>query len=104
MNYTQQELSEFIKKEINDYKCDIQLDNLLEDDLGITGDDASELIHAFSKKFNVDISNFIFSNYFYDEPSAFSNFSGRKKPITVNHLLKAIQEGKLDEEILNTED
>jgi acyl carrier protein len=36
----------------------------IEADLGITGDDAVELINSFGKEFNIDISGFDFSKYF----------------------------------------
>jgi len=39
----------------------------IEDDLGITGDDADELIQKFEKHFHVDMATLNFSDYFYSE-------------------------------------
>ena len=39
----------------------------VEDDLGITGDDAYELIQKFEQAFIVDMSSLIFTEYFYTE-------------------------------------
>lgn len=40
------------------------------EDLGIVGDDAEELLTEFSEKFNVDLTNFRFQDYFPDEGTA----------------------------------
>jgi len=42
----------------------------IENDLGITGDDASELIQKFEQEFSVDMNGLIFTGYFYDESEA----------------------------------
>jgi Protein of unknown function (DUF1493) len=39
----------------------------IEDDLGITGDDADEMIQKFEQYFHVDMRNLNFSEYFYCE-------------------------------------
>jgi Protein of unknown function (DUF1493) len=39
----------------------------IEDNLGITGDDADEMIQKFEQYFNVDMRNLSFSEYFYCE-------------------------------------
>lgn len=47
----------------------------LRDDLGIDGEDAEELMLAYSKKFNVNLSNFRFDRYFFNEyPSSILDF------------------------------
>ena len=47
----------------------------LRDDLGVDGEDAEELMLAYSKKFNVDLSNFKFDRYFCSEyPSSILDF------------------------------
>jgi hypothetical protein len=95
------ELVVFIREQINEYNMPMTKETLIEDDLGITGDEAEELIVNFSKKYNVDISSFIFANYFFDEPGIF--LQNRKiKPFTIGHLEKAIIAGRLDEEIINS--
>lgn len=105
---------EEIKLMLN-YKCGVNKNKILissklEDDLGLTGDDAVEFIVDFSKKFNVDMSNFIISDYFSNEAfdfiGSFINFFKRKevvvkKSLTVGNLLKIIEVGKLDEDTIN---
>ena len=86
-------------------------DALLENDLGISGDDAVEFIVAFSKEFNVDVSKFMAAEYFSPEgdailPAIIKLFTGKKKvkqkELTIKHLEKAVMAGKLDEEIINS--
>ncbi|CAG5003333.1 hypothetical protein DYBT9275_03129 [Dyadobacter sp. CECT 9275] len=76
----------------------VEIDNLnvhknLEIDLGITGDDASDLIAAFAERFKVDISKFKFHEYFHSEPSllSFSNDSFGKKEFTIRDLVEAAE-------------
>ncbi len=78
----------------------------IEDDLGVSGDDAVEFILAFGKEFNVDVSNFMLADYFSPEgdfilPAIIRFLTNKKKrerkSFTVGHLEKAIMEGRLDE-------
>jgi hypothetical protein len=93
-------LVSFIRDEINEFKKPINRDTLIEDNLGVTGDEAAEMILNYSKKFNVDIDNFTFAKYFNDEPSIF--LANRKlDPLTVRDLEKGIIAGRLDEEVIN---
>ena len=73
-------------------------------DLKLWGDDAYEFIVAFSKKFNVDISEFDFDKYFYPEGdrilSAILDFVLRRKrpakvKITLADLERAVKIRKL---------
>lgn len=79
----------------------ITLDTSLEEDLGITGEEAEELIVKFSIRFVVNIDQFHFSKYFYPEPPSGVLHPGIKR-LTVGHLLNAIEAGRLDEEIINS--
>jgi acyl carrier protein len=83
----------------------------IEDDLGISGEDAVEFIIAFGKKFNVDVSKFMAAEYFSPEgdvilPAIIRFFTGKKQPkrknLTIGHLIKAIVAGRLDEEVINS--
>ena len=87
-------LVSFIKDEILDPGFEITTYLSLEDDLGISDDDASEFILAFSKKFKVNIEDFNFSDYFNSEPSWLTSLS-KKALLTVETLNNAIHEGKL---------
>ncbi len=57
---------DFMKTEYM-WEDDSSLNSELEKDLGITGDDAYEMIEKFSKKYMIDISNFRFDQYFSPE-------------------------------------
>lgn len=82
----------------------------IENDLGVTGDDAIEFIIAYGKIFNVDVSRFMAADYFEGEgdkilPAIIRFLFGKKKKIrkilTVAHLEKGVVAGCLDEEIIN---
>lgn len=83
----------------------------LEDDLGVTGDDAVDLLLAYSKTFNVDVTKFMAADYFDAEgdpilPAILRMLIGKKKRknkvLTVAHLEKGIMSGKLDEAVINS--
>ncbi len=66
--------------------------------LHIEGDDAEDLLVAFSEAFEVDISNFPFDDYFYSESKVpylwFIKFLGlgkEKKPFYIYQLETAIK-------------
>jgi acyl carrier protein len=80
---------------------DITENTYLEKDLGIYGDDAVEYIIAFGKAFNVDVSKFMAADYFSGEGISFSK-AQEKKELSITHLIKAIQAGRLDEEVINS--
>lgn len=73
----------------------------LENDLGVTGADALELMVAYGKFFNVDVSKFMAADYFNAE-GLMLIFHSKMKPFTVGHLLKGILAGRLDEEVMNS--
>ena len=83
----------------------------IENDLGVTGDDAVDLLIAYSKAFNVDLTKFMAADYFDGEgdpilPAIIRLFTGKKKKtnkiLTVGHLEKGILAGRLDEEVINS--
>lgn len=83
----------------------------LEEDLGITGDEACDFLIKYGKAFKVDISNFSVDGYFKPEGYSFLDTILEdmklkkkyiKKDFTVGDLIKGIQAGKLDNDILNT--
>ena len=102
-------LKKFIANQaaVNEYE--VTPDARLYDDLGIYGDDAFELLIAYGKKFDVDLSKFMAADYFRGEgdvilPAIIRFFLNRPKPkyktLTVSHLEKGIIAGKLDETII----
>src|SRR5262245_44890368 len=83
----------------------------IERDLKVTGDDSDDFLIAFGKEFNVDVSHFRIGDYFQDErnkilPGIVRVITGKQDPIkkrlTVEHLLKAIEVGRLDDEVINS--
>jgi acyl carrier protein len=85
----------------------------LENDLGVSGDDAYEFIVAFGKEFNVNISNFMAAEYFSPEgdpilPAFIRMLTGKKSPqrkiLTIKHLAKAVEIGWLDEDVINNKE
>lgn len=82
----------------------------IEQDLRITGDEAWDFLIKYGKYFNVETSNFIFSDYFEAEGIDFITpileilrlkKKKKKKELTIGHLIKGIEAGKLDDEIIN---
>jgi acyl carrier protein len=98
------DLVTFIRDMTADYDTPITLETLVENDLGVSGLGAENFIVAFGEQYNVDISHFKFSKYFYSEPHIFS-FLSRKKttPFKVAFLVKAIVAGRLDEQVINSD-
>jgi hypothetical protein len=96
------ELVAFIRKQIGEYDMPIERDTLIEDDLGVTGDEAYELLAAFSIRYNVDISGLNFEKYFYDEPGIFNLQNRKVEPFAVGYLEKAMLTGRLDEEVIGS--
>lgn len=84
----------FLREEIGEFNLEITETTTLEDDLGVTGDEAYDLIKRFSVKYNVDISDFKASSYFYPEPSFLSKIVPIK-PLTIGDLFYSIKEKKL---------
>jgi acyl carrier protein len=105
-------VKEFTTKQSGIKEDKIKEDASLENDLGIYGDDAVEFIIAFGKEFNVDVSRFMAADYFSGEGIDFINplirgLAGqrvpKKKILTIRHLEKAVESGRLDEETINAE-
>jgi acyl carrier protein len=94
----------YIRQQIGEYNMPITRATLIEDDLGVTGDEAEDLIVDFAGHYNVNVDCFVFKNYFYEEPSVFSFPNRTVKPFTIRHLEKAIIAGRLDERVINSID
>lgn len=95
------DLIAFLYKETRGYEIVISEDTEIENDLGFTGDDGEELICKFAKIYNVGITNFYFTKYFYPESMTSYHFNAVKvKVLKVRDLLNAIKAGKLDDDII----
>ena len=105
-------IKEFTQEQAGKDPKDIKENSFLEKDLGIYGDDAIEYILAFGKRFNVEVSNFMAADYFsgegYSLRSIFKALIGKQteeqkqKELSIEHLIKAIKAGRLDEEVINS--
>lgn len=104
------ELKDFIIEQIGVDSDEVTDTALIEDDLGVYGDDAIDFIISYGKRFNVDVSKFMAADYFSAEgdtvlPLLIRLFTGKPEPkrkgLTVGHLEKGIIAGRLDEEIIN---
>lgn len=93
---------EFVKEERWDGEFTRETD--LVKDLKLKGDDAYEFICLYSKKFDVDISEFNFGNFFYPEGDwifkkivelILKQKSKNKKSITLGDLERGIKDGKI---------
>ena len=70
----------------------------MEKDLGIYGNKAEKLLIAYSKRYNVDLSEFNFQTYFSPECISFWRWlynSKKKKELSVGDLYDGIIKGKL---------
>jgi acyl carrier protein len=93
-NYNRERLINLIREEIGEFKKQFDSNSQIEDDLGITGDDAIELILKISKEFKIDITEFEFEKYFHPEPIFFIN-NFKTLPLTILDIENAIVSGKL---------
>lgn len=96
------------------YKRGLNMENLsldlgIEKDLGFYGDDAAELIYDYGIEFGVDTDNFNFEWYFSPEDliiyllrKILPSISSKKKELTIGDLIKGIEVGRLDEEVLSS--
>lgn len=72
---------------------DILMDMTLEDELGITGDDATDLFQDFAKKFpDVDLNNLDLSLYFGAEGCAPWVTRCPRRPLRVSDLVQAARD------------
>ena len=101
-------LKAFVIKQSSVDDEEITRDTRIEDELGVTGDDAVDFIIAYGEEFNVDVTRFMAADYFGPErslplPGLFETISGHKskrKMLTVGDLEKGILAGYLDEKVI----
>ena len=80
---------------------DVPIDSDLEKELGISGDDAYDLIIDYGLVFNVDVSAFVFNKYFYDEGEQMIRFFHwctrryKRRKFTLVDLQQGVELGKL---------
>ncbi|MGG6265532.1 DUF1493 family protein [Leptolyngbya sp. AN03gr2] len=83
----------------------LSLETSLVEDLGVDGDDATDLLEALSREFQVDLSDLNVSDYFnaegFDLRMLFRSGKTRLKSLTVKHLVNAVKAGKWSSECTN---
>lgn len=97
------DLVSFVREQTGTFDLEITKSTLIEEGLGCTGDDGYELITAYSKLFQVDISGFVFRDYFYPEPGWYGVPDYSIKPLTVGDLLRGIYTGVLNDSVIGRE-
>lgn len=88
----------FLKKETMVRNVNFNRYTQIERDLGVTGDDAAELIEAFAQEFRVDLTHFTFHDYFGPEGTdVFCDFpdSKSRKKLNIADLEEAVKQHKL---------
>ena len=101
----QKKVISFVSSFIGIRSESLHMESSLFHDLGVDGEDAVELLEAYSNKFNVDVREFPFLEYFGNE-GVLSPFSlitklvtGRlkdnKKTLTISDLIQAVKSGSL---------
>jgi hypothetical protein len=81
---------------------EIKPESTLQADLRIYGDDAVDILESFSEKFNLDLHDFIFDDYFKAEGSSFFTFlEKQRKDLLVLDLINAALAGKLDDSVIS---
>ncbi len=98
------DIKSFIEEVRWKYPFELQRETRVEQDLGITGDEAYEFIDAFGRQFSVDVTNFKFNCYFELEgdwilPALIRFFKGKRKEeklvLTLGDLEKAVESNEL---------
>jgi len=109
--YLLEDIISFIEDMYGTFDIIISENSKLEEDLRITGDEACDFLIEYGKTFKVDVSNFSVDGYFIPEGYGILDIlleemklkkKLTKKDFTVNDLLKGVQAGRLDDEILNS--
>ncbi len=97
--HTIYEIIEFVRNETASKI--VSFDSDIERDLGCTGDDFPELMDKYSKKYNVEMANYLWYFHHAEEGNSFgSNFFSAPNeivnhiPVTPNLLLKFAENGK----------
>ncbi|WP_179397210.1 DUF1493 family protein [Marinobacter sp. ANT_B65] len=72
---------------------DISSEMYLEGELGMTGDDAFELIEDIEKLFNLDLSALDFNLHFAPETGRIDNSEYGYYPVSVGHLIEVCKQG-----------
>lgn len=86
---------QFISEELRVSRERIRADSRLREDLRLDGDDADEVLLAFSEKFHVQLGEFHLADHFGPEASWNPTFLKRKRrlPITIQDLINSAAAG-----------
>lgn len=98
-----EKLKLLIIKQRGKTKIPLNRNTSLENDLLISGIDAVNLMNKYSQEFEVDLSGFIFSDYFNSEGFSLTNLWHKKesiKELTLGDLEKGIIAKRLDQGVI----
>lgn len=103
MHFSISDINSFIEKQVGVNIEEIKPETDIHSELGVSGDDFDEMISEYSKKFNVDLTNYLW--YFHcDEEGGWNSIGGSfikppnervaRIPVTPNMLLNYANTGK----------
>ena len=99
MEDVESSLREILSKFIGGRQVGIETE--LHHQLGIAGDDAAEFLDDVHKRFGTSFSGFQFDEFFPNETEAlgdhvlrFLGVRSRKKPLTLAHLARVVENGR----------
>lgn len=93
-------VKDIVVKETHAHPDEVQLHTRIEDDLGITGDDAWELMETFKSRFKIDMAACDHNKHYDSEGWGCILFwwclgqAREYEPVTVEHLVRVAQEGR----------
>ena len=98
-----QSISEFVAEFCAIPQSQLSATSRLEEDLGVSGDDAADLLEAFSTRYSVDLSSIRPHRHFWPEGLFFTLFLPRwlrdqlkdhgRYPVTIGHLVDVARAG-----------
>lgn len=97
------EVKDWVAGQVSARREQLHTTTRIEQDLGITGDDASELMAAFGERFEVDLSEFKFDHHFGQEGGnpfsfiylrVFARHQLETVPVTIDDLVEAALQKK----------
>lgn len=91
------DLFAFIQVKTGTQELPISPATSLEQDLGVTGEEAVELLRAIALRYQVELRHFRWSKYFYAEPHLGATYL-TVEPFTVGDILRAVEKGSFGPE------
>ena len=87
-----QEVMAFIQTETGTQDLVLTSATSIEEDLGVTGDDAVSLLQALAVRYHLDLHHIRWDKYFHPEPGWGVSYRA-VEPFTVGDILQAVEHG-----------